>query len=86
MIESDVTYIVRVHPEEGSFWAEVRELPGCFASGDSMDELWEALGEAISLYLSTPENVVLVRLTSVSPFNEDSAAESDDEYKVLVAC
>ena len=78
--------IVVHEAEEGGFWAEVPAIPGCATQGDSMDELWEALGEAISLYLSTPENVVLVRLTSVSPFNEDSAAESDDEYKVLVAC
>src|SRR5450755_1441050 len=24
---------VDVHHEDGSYWAEVRELPGCFASG-----------------------------------------------------
>lgn len=42
---------VRVHHEEGSYWAEVLELPGCFASGDSFDELLESLHEAISLYL-----------------------------------
>ena len=44
---------VRVHHEDdGSLWAEVRELPGCFASGDSMDELLVALREALSLYLT----------------------------------
>lgn len=40
---------VRVHHEEGSYWAEVVDLPGCLASGDSMDELLEALREAIAL-------------------------------------
>jgi predicted RNase H-like HicB family nuclease len=40
---------VRVHHEEGSYWAEVIDLPGCLASGDSMDELLEALREAIAL-------------------------------------
>lgn len=45
-------YIVRVHQEDsGSMWAEVLDLPGCFASGTSLDELREALEEAISLYL-----------------------------------
>jgi predicted RNase H-like HicB family nuclease len=45
-------YIVRVHQEEdGGLWAEVLDLPGCFASGQSLDELREALEEAISLYL-----------------------------------
>jgi predicted RNase H-like HicB family nuclease len=42
---------VRVHHEEGSYWAEVVELPGCFASGDTFDELLESLREAIGLYL-----------------------------------
>lgn len=45
-------FTVTLHQEEdGSFWAEVVELPGCFASGDNLDELREALEEAISLYL-----------------------------------
>lgn len=49
----ETEYIVKVHHEDdGSTWAEVLDLPGCFASGDTWDELWEALGEAISLYLS----------------------------------
>lgn len=45
-------YTVNIRQEEpDSFWAEVVELPGCFATGDSLDELREALEEAISLYL-----------------------------------
>jgi predicted RNase H-like HicB family nuclease len=43
-------YTVRVHSEPGEeLWAEVLELPGCFAAGADMDELREALSEAISL-------------------------------------
>lgn len=37
--------------KDGSYWAEVVDLPGCFASGDSFDELLEALKEAIGLCL-----------------------------------
>jgi len=44
---------VHIHPEDGGLWAEVEELPGCFASGDNEEELQEALMEAIGLYLST---------------------------------
>jgi len=45
-------FIARIHNEEdGSLWAEVLDLPGCFASGDSLDELRDALEEAISLHL-----------------------------------
>ena len=49
---TQVEYIARVHEEQGSLWAEVLDLPGCFASGNSLDELREALEESIALYLS----------------------------------
>lgn len=48
---SRVKYIARVHQEDGSLWAEVLDLPGCFASGESLDDLRAALEEAIALYL-----------------------------------
>lgn len=35
----------RIHTEENSYWADVAELPGCFASGDTLDELFESLQE-----------------------------------------
>jgi len=40
-----------IHEEDGSYWAEVKELPGCFASGADLDELKDAVIEAITLYL-----------------------------------
>ena len=42
---------VRVHFEDDAYWAEVVELPGCFASGETLDELKDALDEAIAMYL-----------------------------------
>ena len=46
-----------VHREEdGSYWAEVAELPGCFASGFDLDELTEALAEAIEMCLPALPN------------------------------
>lgn len=42
---------VTVHHEDGSLWAEVPELPGCFASGRTVSELEAALAEAVGLYL-----------------------------------
>ena len=59
--QADTHYSVAVHQEDGVFWAEVTDLPGCFASGETLDELWEALQEAIGLYLaehSTQTNAV----------------------------
>ena len=56
-------YTVRVHHEPGEeLWAEVLELPGCFAAGADMDELRQALTEAMSLYLSEPGDVKHVEL------------------------
>jgi predicted RNase H-like HicB family nuclease len=45
-----MTLTVEVHEEDGVLWGQVVELPGCFATGDDLDELAEALGEAIALY------------------------------------
>jgi predicted RNase H-like HicB family nuclease len=42
---------VNIHLEDGSYWAEVPELPGCFASGDTLDELFSSVREGIRLYL-----------------------------------
>ncbi len=42
----------RIHIEEGSYWADVPELPGCFASGDTLDELFDSLQEGVALYLA----------------------------------
>ena len=42
----------RIHIEAGSYWADVPELPGCFASGDTLDELFESLQEGVALYLA----------------------------------
>jgi predicted RNase H-like HicB family nuclease len=55
MAEGDVVYTVRVHAEPGELlWAEVLELPGVFVTGADMEEIRQALTEAIGLYLSEP--------------------------------
>jgi predicted RNase H-like HicB family nuclease len=74
-----MTYTVQIHMEPGErMWAEVVELPGCFASGEDLDELWEALKEAISLYLSEPGHPVHVEV-------EDQGRRMT-ERRVLVTC
>jgi predicted RNase H-like HicB family nuclease len=55
MTSLDLT--IKVHEDEqGAFWSEVPDLPGCFASGENLDELREALREAIWLYLLEEEH------------------------------
>ena len=53
---------VRVNEEGGSYWAEVVELPGCFASGQTLDELREALGEAVRLHRDQPPDAAPLRV------------------------
>jgi predicted RNase H-like HicB family nuclease len=58
MPQTKVTFHVLVNEEpDGSYWSEVKELPGCFASGFSMDELKEATFEAMQIWL--PDGIVL---------------------------
>lgn len=45
-------FTAQIHLEDGSYWADIPELPGCFASGDSLDELFESLQKGVSLYLT----------------------------------
>jgi predicted RNase H-like HicB family nuclease len=76
-VSDQKTYTVRIHHEpDQDLWAEVLELPGCFASGANMAELWQALGEAVSLYLSEPGHEVHVEL--------EDAPEPVTERKVLL--
>jgi predicted RNase H-like HicB family nuclease len=42
---------VDIREEGPGYWSQIRELPGCFASGRTLEELRSALGEAIGLYL-----------------------------------
>jgi len=52
MRNSPMELTARIHIEDGSYWADVPELPGCFASGDTLDQLFESLQEGIALYLA----------------------------------
>ena len=61
--ERQESYTVKIHDEGADgVWAEVVELPGCFASGQDLDELYEALAEAIEMCLSSDDRRVTVRL------------------------
>ena len=46
--------MVTVHvyrAEEGGFWAEMPEYPGCYTQGETMDELKENVREAVLCYI-----------------------------------
>ncbi len=57
-----------IDEEDGSYWAEVEELPGCFGSGHDLEEVKESLIEAITLVLgeNTPAGVRVDELKLVT--------------------
>jgi predicted RNase H-like HicB family nuclease len=47
-----LTFKVIVHKaEEGGYWAEVPELPGCATQGETMDDVLANIREAATAYL-----------------------------------
>ena len=60
------TLEVEVHREPSGYWAEVGGLEGCYASGQTLDELFQALREAIAMYLGEiKDEGILVRVTGL---------------------
>lgn len=49
---------VRVHRDDGAFWATVDEYPGVFATGRDLEELRVVLEEGICLMVAEPEGMV----------------------------
>ena len=48
-----MTYTVLVFEDkdDGGYWAKVAELPGCYTSGESLEEIEENVRDAIATYL-----------------------------------
>jgi predicted RNase H-like HicB family nuclease/DNA-binding XRE family transcriptional regulator len=46
-----IRYQIKVHKEDGSYWGEFPDLPGCFTIGDTKEELLDQARDALSLYL-----------------------------------
>lgn len=60
MVKKVVEFQVNVHETDDGLWAEVVDMPGCFATGDNEDELREALTEAITLWTMVGDRVTMV--------------------------
>jgi len=52
----------QIHNEDGSYWANVPELPGVFATGDTLDELFDSLREGVVLVLADDSEPASIRL------------------------
>jgi predicted RNase H-like HicB family nuclease len=55
-LDMEITANIRL--EDGSYWADIPALPGCFAAGMSLDELFDSLREGIELYLADDAVVI----------------------------
>ena len=43
--------VFEAEPEEGGYWAQVVELPGCYTSGETLDEVRDNARDAIESWL-----------------------------------
>ena len=64
---------VKIHKaEDGGYWAEVPSIPGCMTQGDSIEELFENIRDAIEGCLSVREEMLFEKLFStVNDFQFD---------------
>ena len=53
------TIIIHKDEQEGGFWGECPELPGCYSQGESVEELMKNIREAVKLYLEDSEEIYL---------------------------
>ncbi len=45
---------VEVHREDGNYWSQVEQYPGCFSIGRTLSDLHVCLEECLALYLDDP--------------------------------
>jgi predicted RNase H-like HicB family nuclease len=50
------TVLVYLDEDDGGYWAKVAELPGCYTSGETLDEIAENVKDAIAAYLESFED------------------------------
>jgi predicted RNase H-like HicB family nuclease len=79
-MEQQVEIQAQIHLEDGMYWAEVPSHPGLFASGETLDELTEALVEAWLLY--TDGSLSATHIEQVAPQNAKSAKQATPQVEV----
>lgn len=72
-------YHFKVHKEGEGFWAECLELPGCITEGDSKEELFENMKDALNTFLEEPEAT-----QNLSPLPDPSIRSSRNVIEVPV--
>jgi antitoxin HicB len=76
-VERTYTVIIEHDREDGSYWARVPALPGCFTQGDSVAEAVEHAREAIAGHISALKAVG-------QPIPEGDAVADEEPIQVTV--
>lgn len=77
-----IQFDVKVHEEDGMLWAQVKQIPGCFASGEDLGELQEALMEAIQMCL--PEGIGMTDARFIPDPDDPKPASAREPRHMLV--
>lgn len=71
----DIIYPAVFHvKEEGGYWVEFPDLPGCFTEGETLEEAYAMAGDALFVYtegeekLSSPSEMTSIKLTEKGDF------------------
>ncbi|MGH9092669.1 MAG: type II toxin-antitoxin system HicB family antitoxin [Acidimicrobiales bacterium] len=75
-VKAELHYTVNIDEEDGCYWAEIVELPGCFVWGRSMEEIRAGLSEAVNGTSTTAGVQVVLRDLQVVP---DGAVDGLDD-------
>ena len=59
MSKMELDVVVHHDSDTKGYWAEVAQLPGCFAAGHTRKELLSSLEEAVALYLEEDATAVV---------------------------
>ena len=71
------------HKEDGAYWVEFPDLPGCQTVGESIGEVMEEAQEALGLYLAS----LIEDEEEINPASDiKSIVAEDDSFTSLVTC
>ncbi len=71
----DIIYPAIFHKtEEGGYWVEFPDLPGCLTEGETLEEAYAMAGDVLFVYtdveqqLNQPSDITLIKLTDKNDF------------------
>lgn len=59
------TVIIHNDEQEGGFWGECSEMPGCYSQGETIEEFMKNIREAMELYLDEPDEAYICPVSEI---------------------